>query len=123
MQYTRYEEDIVQRYGIELRGWTYEKLINPSDLSSSVVPLQFLREAIITGTCKFVKLTAAERKVREAAYTARIASGEVQVRKRKRRSDAGTKKSSKRKKRDDGNKSDEIDEDEEDEEDEEDAPE
>ena len=95
MQYTRYEEEIVQRYGIELQGWTYERIMNPSLLTSSLLPLMTLRDALVAGTCKFVKLTAAERKERELAYMAKIKSGEVEVRKRKRRSDAGTRKKSK----------------------------
>ena len=101
MHYTRYEEEIVQRYGIELQGWTYEKLMNPSTLSSSLPPLKALHDALITGTCKFVKLTAAERKARETAYMAKIASGEVELRKRKRRSDVGVRKKSKRSHKDD----------------------
>ena len=89
MHYTHYEEEIVQRYGIELEGWPYEKLTNPSNLSSSLPPLHVLHDAIIGGTCKFVKLTVAEKKKREAAYVAKIKSGDVVLRKRKQRSDAG----------------------------------
>jgi hypothetical protein len=100
MQYARYEEEIVQRYGIELQGWTYEKIINPSLVSSSLPPLRVLMDALTAGTCKFVKLSASEKKEREAAYMAKIASGEVEVRKRKRRSDAGVRKS-KRARKDD----------------------
>lgn len=55
MQYTRYEEEIVQRYGIELQGWTYERIMNPSLLTSSLLPLMTLRDALVAGTCKFVK--------------------------------------------------------------------
>jgi hypothetical protein len=112
MHYTRYDEEIVQRYGIDLQGWTYEKLMNPSKLSSSLPPLKALRDALITGTCKFVKLTAAEKKKREAAYMASIGSGEIELRKRKRRSDAGIRKKSKRARKQDGNKSSENDEEE-----------
>lgn len=92
MHYTRYEEEIVQRYGIVLQGWTYEDIMNPSLLSSSIPPLKALWEALVAGTCKFVKLTAAEKKEREVAYMAKIKSGDIEVRKRKRRSDAGTRK-------------------------------
>jgi hypothetical protein len=100
MHYVRYEEEIVQRYGIELQGWTYEKIINPSLVSSSLLPLKTLLDVITAGTCKFVKLSASEKKEHEAAYMAKIASGEVEVRKRKRRSDAGVRKS-KRARKDD----------------------
>ena len=105
MHYTNYEEEIVQRYGIELKGWTYDKLTNPSNLSSSLIPLKTLRDALVTGTCKFVKLTAAEKKDRETTYRLSIASGDVEVRKRKRRSDAGIKRKSKRARKEDGNSS------------------
>jgi hypothetical protein len=92
MQYANYEEGIVQRYGIELRGWTYERIVNPSDLSTAVGPLGKLRNAINSGNCKFVKLTAEERRERLEAYKAKIATGEMKARERKQRSDAGSKK-------------------------------
>ena len=92
MSYDRYEEDIVLRYGIVLQGWTYEKILNPSLMSSSLPLLMALRDALIAGTCKFVKLTAAERKEIEVTYMAKIKSGEVEARKRKQRSDTGTRK-------------------------------
>ena len=93
MHYTWYEEEIIQWYGIKLQGWTYEEIINPSLLSSSLPPLKTLLDALTAGTCKFVKLSASERKEREAAYMEKIASGQVEVHKRKRRSDAGVSKS------------------------------
>jgi hypothetical protein len=96
MNYAHYEEEIVQRYGIEIQGWTYEKILNPSLLSSSLPPLMVLRDALVAGTCKFVKLTAEERKKCQAAYLEKVKSGEIEVRKRKRRSDAGTRKKLKR---------------------------
>ncbi|PPQ75355.1 hypothetical protein CVT25_005593, partial [Psilocybe cyanescens] len=40
MHYVRFEEDIVLRYGIDLVGYTYEKLVNPSLLSTSILPLK-----------------------------------------------------------------------------------
>lgn len=95
MQYANYEEDIVQRYGIVLQGWTYEKFVNPSELSTAIGPLRGLMDAINNGDCKFVKLTAEERRKRKATYKAKVDSGEVKARKRKRRSDYGTKKKGK----------------------------
>ena len=35
MHYARYDEEIVQRYGIELQGWTYEKIIISQLFSST----------------------------------------------------------------------------------------
>ena len=92
MQYNNYEEAIVQRYGIELQGWTYEKFVNPSELSTAIGPLRNLLNAINNGDCKFVKLTAEQRRKREEAYKAKVDAGEITMRKRKRRSDYGTKK-------------------------------
>jgi hypothetical protein len=92
MQYANYEEGIIQCYGIELRGWTYERIVNPSDLSTAVRPLGKLCNAINSGNCKFVKLTAEERHERLEAYKAKIATGEMKACERKQRSDAGLKK-------------------------------
>lgn len=89
MQYSRYEQDIVQRYGIVLEGWTYETLVNPSELSTSLPPLCALYNALTDGTCKFVKLTLAQKKEREEAHQAKIASGESIVPARKKCKDAG----------------------------------
>ena len=109
MHYTRYEEEIVQRYGIELQGWTYEEIINLSLLSSSLPPLKTLLDALMAGTCKFVKLSASERKEREAAYMEKIASGQVEVHKRKQRSDAGVSKSKRARTIEDNTASGEVD--------------
>jgi hypothetical protein len=54
MNYINYEEAIVQRYGIELVGWTYDKFVNPSEFSSALGPLRKLIDAINAGECKFV---------------------------------------------------------------------
>ena len=96
MHYTNYEVDIVQRYNVVLEGWTYENLVNPSELSNSLPPLKALLSALDEGACRFVKLTAAQAKEREAAYDAKVASGDIIPRTRKRRSDAGSKKPAKR---------------------------
>jgi hypothetical protein len=42
MQYVNYEEDIVLHYGVVLEGWTHDKFVNPSKLSSTLPPLQKL---------------------------------------------------------------------------------
>ena len=91
MQYVNYERDIVLRHGIELRGWTHPVWANPSELSTSLPPLQGLLDAIKTGNCKFVRLTREERTLREVAYNEKVALGEIHVG-RKKRKDAGTKR-------------------------------
>ncbi len=92
MQYANYEEAIVLKYGIEMVGWTHEKFCNPSELSNSLEPLRTLLEALNTQTCKFARLSPAERRAREAKYKADVASGAIQVKKRKTRKDVGSKR-------------------------------
>ena len=93
MHYSDYEEKIVQRYGIELVGWTYEKFVNPSELSTSLPGLQRLLDAINNGTCKFVKLTALKLSERRQELQKSISEGNVPAPKgRKPRKDRGTKR-------------------------------
>ena len=92
MQYINYEEAIVQRYGIELQGWTYDRFVNPSELSTSLPSLRKLLNAIDTGDCKFVKLTAEEHRKCQETYKKKVANGEIKGRERKIRSDAGKRK-------------------------------
>jgi hypothetical protein len=75
MAYVQYEEKIVQNYGIKLVGWTAPRLVNPSELSSSLAPLQQLVHALKTEACKFVKLSPAERQERLDKYNEDIAAG------------------------------------------------
>ena len=93
MCYIDYEEKIVQRYGIELVGWTYEKFVNPSKLSTSLPGLQQLLNAINNGTCKFVKLTPLQLYEHRQALQKSISEGTVPAKKgRKPRKDRGTKR-------------------------------
>jgi hypothetical protein len=57
MQYVNYEEAIVQCYGVVIEGWTFDKFINLSELSTSIPPLKTLLDALNDGRCKFIKLT------------------------------------------------------------------
>jgi hypothetical protein len=98
MHYVNYEEAIVQRYGIELIGWTYDKFVNPSELSTAIEPLRKLLDAINNGHCKFVKLTKEERQKRLETYRAKIATGELKAQGRKTCCDAGVKRKGKAKK-------------------------
>lgn len=92
MQYVNYERAIVLRLGVELQGWTHPMWANPSELSTSLPPLQILFDAIKDGSCKFVKLTREECKAREVEYQHKIKAGQVQVSMRKKRKDAGIKR-------------------------------
>ena len=93
MHYADYEEKVVQRYGVELIGWTYEKLINPSELSTSLPGLRKLLDAINTGSCKFIKLTQDQLKQRREEHQKAIEDGSLPAPKtRKPRKDRGTKR-------------------------------
>jgi hypothetical protein len=91
MDYIYYRESIVLKYGIELIGWPLERFINPSDLSSSLPILTQVRDALKNGTCKWVKLSLADRKARKAAWDAFVAAGKVVERARAPRCDTGQK--------------------------------
>jgi len=64
MQYANYEELIIQKYGVELQGWTFEKLVNPSLLSTSLPGLRCLLDAINNRDCKFTRLSPLKVKMR-----------------------------------------------------------
>lgn len=68
MAYLHYERDIVIRYGIDLEGWTYPKFVNPSDMSTSLLPLEKLYNALKEGTCKFIELTPEAKRARQQQY-------------------------------------------------------
>ena len=104
IHWIRFKEKVVLHYGVDLVGYTYEKIVNPSELSSALEPLQELLDALKNGTCKFVKLTNEQRKERQEAFNAKMNTGEITTQKRKRRSDAGEKRSgAKRKRKNDEN--------------------
>jgi hypothetical protein len=92
MKYTEYEELIVLKYGVELQGWTYEKFVCPSFLSTSLPPLQALLDAINSGRCKFIKLTPVEVKRRRDERQKQINEGTIAIKQRKQRSDIGAKR-------------------------------
>lgn len=92
MDYIYYKESIVLKYGIELIGWPLERFVNPSDLSSSLPILTQVCDALKNGTCKWVKLSPADRKARKAAWDADVAAGKVVERARAPRCDTGQKR-------------------------------
>ncbi|KDR64866.1 hypothetical protein GALMADRAFT_149222 [Galerina marginata CBS 339.88] len=94
MKYVDYEEQIVQKYGIELQGWTFDKFACPSSLSTSLPGLRNLLRAVNNGDCRFVKLSPLEVKARHEEREKQIEEGTVAVKTRKRRKDIGSSKKS-----------------------------
>ncbi|KAJ7747704.1 hypothetical protein B0H14DRAFT_2636711 [Mycena olivaceomarginata] len=92
MDYVYYIESIVVKYGVELIGWPCDRFVNPSDLSSSLTVLTIVSDALKDGACKWVKLSSAERKAREANFEADVAAGKITRRERNPRSDIGKKR-------------------------------
>ena len=92
MQYVNYDELIIQKYGVELQGWTFDKLFSPSQLSTSLPGLRRLLDAINNGDCKFVKLGPLEVKKRREELQKKQDDGIVPVKTRKPRKDRGTKR-------------------------------
>ncbi|PPQ84339.1 hypothetical protein CVT25_013034, partial [Psilocybe cyanescens] len=93
MHYIDYEEKIVQRFGVELVGWTYDKLVNLSLLSTSLPGLRKLLDAFNNGTCKFVHLTPLQLNEHSQEHQIAIDDGSVPAPKtRKSWKDRGTKR-------------------------------
>ncbi|KAH9923874.1 uncharacterized protein B0H18DRAFT_1120218 [Fomitopsis serialis] len=55
MNYLNFERDFIVKQGIDVLGWTHDKFINPSDMSTSLPPLRKLVDALKNGSCKFVE--------------------------------------------------------------------
>ncbi|TFK59428.1 hypothetical protein BDN72DRAFT_865159 [Pluteus cervinus] len=115
MQYVHFESQIVLQHGVDIVGWNHPTFGNPSQLSSSLEPLKKLHDALVSGACKFVKLTEAECEKRKKEYEAKLANGETEGPQRKPRKDAGRKRGpNKRTKRKRGEDDDEDDDEQED---------
>ncbi|KAJ7236998.1 hypothetical protein C8J57DRAFT_1529799 [Mycena rebaudengoi] len=96
MQYVQYEEKIVHHFGIKLIGWTFPRLVNPSELSSSLTPLQQLVHALKTERCKFVKLTPLELQECIHRYNEDVAAGEWELLQNRRSKDVAARKKRRR---------------------------
>ncbi|KAJ7753382.1 hypothetical protein DFH07DRAFT_960222 [Mycena maculata] len=92
MQYVWYEEDIVHKHSVILVGWTFPEIVNPSELSSSLAPLQTLYNAIKNDECKFVKLSPLELQARKKKWAEDVAAGRIEAKHRATRADKGVKR-------------------------------
>ncbi|KAJ7018509.1 hypothetical protein C8F04DRAFT_1277650 [Mycena alexandri] len=90
LAWTWFEEDIVQRYGVVLEGWTAgAKIMDPSKLSSSLTVIRTLLDAVKAGQCGFRKLGPMEAALRRKTWDADVAAGNEVAKHRASRSDAG----------------------------------
>ena len=91
MQYANYKEFVIQKYEVELQGWTFEKLVNPSLLLTSLPGLWHLLDAINNGDCKFTKLSPLEVKTHCEELQKKQNEGTAPVKTCKPCKDCGTK--------------------------------
>jgi len=91
MHYVKYEDAIVQRHSVKLIGWTCSRFINPADINS-VPEIRVLRDALRSGACRWIRISPQELQHHTAEVDAWHQQGEVIGKKRKERSDKGTKR-------------------------------
>ncbi|KIJ58441.1 hypothetical protein HYDPIDRAFT_102650 [Hydnomerulius pinastri MD-312] len=97
MNYNNYETAIVQTYGVSLVRWPDGIVFqNPSNIGT-VGDIRQLRDALRSGECHWKKLSKAEHDALTADLNTRRSAGEQVKKTRKKRSDAGTSRTSKRK--------------------------
>ena len=80
MQYTQYIQRIVKPYNVGLVGWTHKTFASPSCLSEGEAEIQKLFNAVLEGSCKFIKFSTDEEKathIRE--HEAAIQSGAINL--------------------------------------------
>ena len=92
MQYVNYDELIIQKYGVELQGWTFNKLVSSSQLSTLLPGLRHLLDVINNSDCKFVKLSPLELKKLHEELQKKQDDGIVPVKTCKPHKDRGTKR-------------------------------
>ena len=95
MNYVNYDNNIVQCHKCKIINWT-GKFVNPSEIGS-IEQLCTLRDAWASGSARWVRLSPAQVKAHVDEITEQHERGEIVVKTRKRRSDAGQSHSGKRK--------------------------
>lgn len=91
MNYTNYDMNVVQKYSVKLVGWTYTRFVSPHDIHT-IDDIRVLLAALRSGACHWMRLTKAQISTHAKEIEAREAAGETVGKKRKKRSDTGTKK-------------------------------
>ena len=75
MNYSHYEDKIVERFGVALDKWPLPgRVSNPGHLS--VVDLNIVSKALTRGVCKWVALTPEELLARKLDNQQRVENGE-----------------------------------------------
>jgi hypothetical protein len=87
MNHASFDMSIVQAHKCKIIGWI-SKFVNPSEIGV-IEQLCTLRDAWACGSAQWVRLTPAQVKAHMEGLEERIESGEITVKVRKLRSDAG----------------------------------
>ncbi|KAF8519507.1 hypothetical protein BU17DRAFT_65911 [Hysterangium stoloniferum] len=90
MEWTAYEDLIIDKYHVILDGWPKDIVFNPADLGTK--SLAVVIAALEDGTCNWKKLTEESYIKYVQECERKIQAGEVHIPKRKRHSDAGQKR-------------------------------
>ncbi|KAL1738485.1 hypothetical protein HDZ31DRAFT_13383, partial [Schizophyllum fasciatum] len=90
MQYKNYERKIELDHGVTLEGWPSTiDFKNPSEMSTSLPPLEQLLRGLKDGSIAWRKIGHAVLMERKRRWEDRVAAGEAEEPTRKRRKDAG----------------------------------
>lgn len=96
MNYQNYDTQIVERLGVKLVGWTYDKMVSPYEIYT-IDDICLLHNALVCGSCFWMRLSKRQIHQHTEDMERREAAGEVVKKKRKERSDKGTAKGPRRK--------------------------
>lgn len=91
MNYNNYDVNVVLKYKVRLAGWPLDKFISPYNFNT-IDELRDLRDALRCGSCFWMGLSSREVAQHVKEMKERTEAGEVLGKKRKERSDKGSKK-------------------------------
>jgi hypothetical protein len=91
MNYNNYDVNVVLKYKVRLAGWPLAKFVSPYNFNT-IDELRDLRDALRCGSCFWMGLSPREVAQHVREMNERTAAGEVLGKKRKERSDKGSKK-------------------------------
>lgn len=91
MNYNNYEVNVVLKYKVRLMGWPHDKFISPYNFNT-IDELRDLRDALRCGSCFWMGLSKRQITQHMKEMKEWTEAGEVIGKKRKERSDKGSKK-------------------------------
>ncbi|KAG6819850.1 hypothetical protein H0H93_007994 [Arthromyces matolae] len=89
MHYEKYDVNVVERHSVIIRGWPVGLQFRSPAKITTMEDARMLRDALVSGECKWVKLTRQQRDDHMKERHEKLASGETAPKQRKKRADAG----------------------------------